>query len=337
MKIRFWCFGRWLNSLLLVAIAFGLTGACYDKFSQPASTSYSPIASECRTVKHAMGESCVPINPQRIIVLDTSPLDAVLTLGVKPIGATEFDGLKQIDVYPKEQTEEIAAIGGDLQPNLEKIALLKPDLILSPQFNVKGIYDRLSQIAPTVVAASGNAAESNFWKDRWKEDLKIYADALNKTEAAEQLLHNYHQRIAEFQQKMSEKLKETEVSIIATISYGSGRPAAIYLRGSFMGSVVEEAGLPRPTTQTEDGFTVYVSIEKLDSIEGDVMFVVTPKPEESTLTQLKQNPLWSLLNVVKQGRVYNVHYATWVAQRNIGGANRILDDLFRYLVEEKTQ
>ena len=104
-----------------------------------------------------------------------------------------------------------------------------------------------------------------------------------------------------------------------------------------MGSVVEEAGLPRPTTQTEDGFTVYVSIEKLDSIEGDVMFVVTPKPEESTLTQLKQNPLWSLLNVVKQGRVYNVHYATWVAQRNIGGANRILDDLFRYLVEEKTQ
>ncbi|MFQ4143480.1 ABC transporter substrate-binding protein [Chlorogloeopsis sp. ULAP02] len=334
LKLRLWCFARWLNLFLLMIITLTLTCACYGKFSQPSSNFSSLIASECRIVKHSMGESCVPINPQRIIVLDTSPLDAVLTLGLKPIGATEFDDLKQINVYPKEQTEGIAVIGGDLQPNLEKIALLKPDLILSPQFYVKKIYNQLSQIAPTVVAASGNAAESNSWKDYWKEDLKIYADALNKTQEAEQLLHNYHQRIAEFHKRMGDRLNETEVSIIATINYGPNYPTRIYLRGSFMGSVIEEAGLKRPVAQIKDGFTADVSIERLDLIEGDVMFVVTPKPEESTLTQLKQNPLWFRLNVVKQSKVYNVHYATWVAQRNIGGANRILDDLFRYLVKE---
>ncbi|QYO67676.1 hypothetical protein [Leptolyngbya sp. 7M] len=48
--------------------------------------------------------------------------------------------------------------------------------------------------------------------------------------------------------------------------------------------------------------------------------------------QVKADP--AMLNVVRQGKVYPVSYAIWVAQRNIGGANRILDDLFKYLIEE---
>ena len=34
-----------------------------------------------------------------------------------------------------------------------------------------------------------------------------------------------------------------------------------------------------------------------------------------------------------RGRVYPVTYGSWVAERNIGGANRILDDLFEHLLD----
>jgi len=41
------------------------------------------LAQPCggRLVKHAMGETCVPMVPQRVVVLDTGELDSALALG----------------------------------------------------------------------------------------------------------------------------------------------------------------------------------------------------------------------------------------------------------------
>ncbi|PIG95282.1 iron-siderophore ABC transporter substrate-binding protein [Gloeocapsopsis sp. IPPAS B-1203] len=316
---------RFLFILFLILIT-----ACFPQNHTDTPNLHS-ATSECRVIKHWMGEACVPANPQRIIVLDTNPLDAVLALGVKPIGSPGFEYLS----LPEAQTKEIEIIGSNAQPSLEKIALLKPDLILGIQWNAE-IYPQLSQIAPTVMAPANDP--------EWKEDLRLYAQALGKTEKAEQLLQDYHERIQEFQQRMGDKLQQTEVSIVTTIAYGSSLPARIYLSESFMGSVVQEAGLQRPTAQNTlpfaltQNWAIDVSIERLDLIDGDVIFAANTDPQnselKSTLSALQQNPLWSNLNAVKQGKVYTVSYDIWVAQRNIGGANRILDDLFKYLVEE---
>ncbi|MEU8351340.1 iron-siderophore ABC transporter substrate-binding protein, partial [Streptomyces sp. NPDC048845] len=39
-------------------------------------------------VKTAMGDVKVPDDPKRVVVLDTAELDSAITLGVKPVGAT---------------------------------------------------------------------------------------------------------------------------------------------------------------------------------------------------------------------------------------------------------
>ena len=304
---------------LFFLIFFLLVSACSSQVR--TNTPIRSATSECRVIKHLLGEACVPINPQRIIVLDTNPLDAVLALGVKPIGSPNFEYLS----LPEAQTKGIENIGGDLHPNLEKIALLKPDLILGNQWDEE-IYDKLSQIAPTVIAPSEDPA--------WKEDLRLYAQALNKTQQAEQLIENYQQRVQEFQRRMGNRLSQTEVSITTSYNYNAGQPAAIYLKDSFMSAVIAETGLQRPAAQRHDGFSQMISLEMLKLLDADVMFVVNPDPKSSTLSKLQQHPLWSKLDVVQRGKVYTVSYDVWVAQRNIGGANRILDDLFKYLVEE---
>jgi len=283
-------------------------------------------------MQHAIGETCVPTHPQRVIVLDTNPLDAILALGVKPIAAPEFDFLS----LPPEQIQNIQVISVEPYPNLEQITLLRPDLILGNQWN-EAIYPQLAQIAPTVIAASIDAA--------WKQDLRLYAQALNRTQVAETLIKRYEERIQAFQQQMGNRLEQTEVSLVSTISYGAGRPARIYLENSFMGAVVAETGLPRPSVQTaltailtRDAWGIDISLERLDLIDADVIFAINTDPQDqelkSTLLELQQHPLWSQLNVVQRGHVYPVDYYIWVAQRNIGGANRILDDLFKYLVEQ---
>lgn len=276
---------------------------------------------DCRTVQHALGETCVPPNPERVIVLDNSPLDVMFELGLKPIAAPDLGDYLS---YSEEQLAGIESLGSNEQPNLESMLKLQPDLILATSFDAPELYGGLSQIAPTVVAPSGNVD--------WKEDLRIYAAALGKTTEAEALLTAYEARIQEFQQRMGARLSETEVSIVSFADYGPGLPVRIYLPDSFMGSVVEEAGLPRPPGQRERNWTKELSVERLDIADGDAIFLMEFDPEEGLLTKVQQHPLWSQLDAVQQGHIYPVTYGSWVAERNIGGANRILDDLFEHLL-----
>ncbi|MDJ0593425.1 MAG: hypothetical protein QNJ72_26140 [Pleurocapsa sp. MO_226.B13] len=50
------------------------------------------------------------------------------------------------------------------------------------------------------------------------------------------------------------------------------------------------------------------------------------------MKQLKADPLWSKLNAVQQGKVYDVP-SYWIGMGPIA-ANLVLDDLFKYLVEK---
>ncbi|MFQ4145257.1 iron-siderophore ABC transporter substrate-binding protein [Chlorogloeopsis sp. ULAP02] len=323
------CKIKYIIYYLMAAIAISLISACRQSFLNPA------LITNCRTIQHAVGKTCIPPHPQRIIVLDTNPLDGVLALGFKPIAAPDFSELS----LPEEITQGIISIGNNSQPNLEEIARLNPDLIIGLEYSSDS-YKQLTQIAPTILAP-GN-------EKKWKEDLRLYALALNTTQEAEAILQVYNARIKEFRQRMHHRLKTKTVSLVSTINYGAGNPARIYLSNSFMGAVITEAGLKLPAAQTtlaptitNDNWGINISIERLDLIDGDVIFTINTKPEtkqlDSTLSQLQQHPLWSKLDAVKNNRVYTVNYMVWVAQRNIGGANRILDDLFKYLVTDEMQ
>ena len=52
--------------------------------SKPAE---APAADEARTVKHAMGETVLTGTPERVVVLTQEGTEAVLELGITPVGA----------------------------------------------------------------------------------------------------------------------------------------------------------------------------------------------------------------------------------------------------------
>ncbi|MEO1182906.1 MAG: iron-siderophore ABC transporter substrate-binding protein [Cyanobacteria bacterium J06636_28] len=139
-----------------------------------------------RTVEHAMGRSQVPTKPQRVVVLDTAPLDAVLALGIKPVG-TVVSG--QLPDYLDNRVEGIEPVGKTAQPNLETVSKIKPDLILGSKISHEKLYGQLSQIAPTVLT-EGSGREND-----WQKNLRLYARALDRPEQAEQLLQEYEQKV----------------------------------------------------------------------------------------------------------------------------------------------
>lgn len=289
----------------------------------------SPLPTEKRAVKHALGEIEVPVNPQRIVVLDTAPLDTVLALGIKPIGAAVrfFD---EFPAYLREQTEGITIVGPRPQPNLEKILLLKPDLILSNALEHQHIYDKLSQIAPTFLT------ETRGSFGNWKEPFLRYGEVLGRKQKAEELLSKYNSRVVQLRQQLGDELANTKVSLVGSWNGNIG----FLTKSSFPGSVLDDVGLARPPAQNRKGdFAEPVSRETPDSINGDVIFLLTfaskNRGRSLSLNEFTSDPLFSQLKAVKQGRVYEVDAEVWGVTSSIQAANGILDDLFKYLVEQE--
>lgn len=319
-------FGHQTIVLFFIGVlATVLISACGSKVSQNASP--PSVVSKCEiAIEHAMGKTCVPKNPQRVVTLDAFSLDTALALGVKPVGSA-----KPFSSYLEDQLEGVRIIGTPQQPSLEFILALKPDLILGFTWYNQQIYNQLSEIAPTVISDYKSGEDT-------KKIVQLIGAALGKKEAAQAIIDRYYDRLNEFKAKMGQRLKQTEVSIVRIQSNGFG----LLQRGSFAGTILEEAGLSRPPQQQYlqasspgnwNHIQINISNERIPDMDADVLFVAVPNEPstEQRLNQLKTDPLWSELNVVKQNKVYEVP-SYWL----IGGPialDRVVDDLFKYLIE----
>ncbi|YAF98126.1 MAG: iron-siderophore ABC transporter substrate-binding protein [Nodularia sp. CChRGM 3473] len=312
---------RGLGLFGLTLLAIVLFSACANNVSQNLTNSAELLPSQCRIVKHLMGETCVPNNPQRIIAASEPALEAALILSFKPTGTTNY--AQQTD-YLKQRFESSVSVGlHSGQLSLEKILTIKPDLIFATDSyrTVESMYDRLSQIAPTVIA--------KWWDGRsirWKECFQLFAQAFGKTSEAEEIVNAYNQRIAELQQQMGDRLPNTVISIIDIY------PDRIRLFGKtnyISSTILEDIGFPRPPSQEKNAD---ISLESIGDADGDIIFLMARDPEAQLYQQVMNHPLWKQLNAVQAGKVYKVEDSYWRGSGYIA-ANLVLDDLFKYLVK----
>ncbi len=153
---------------------------------QPSSTTpVDTLAGATRLYAHALGESTIPTNPQRIVVLDA--VDNLLALGVQPVGGSQWVGTASgiAASWPAYIDPALLAgitfLGPTNTPNLEQIALLNPDLIIGRLNFHEEIYPQLSEIAPTVILDIKNSGQ-------WRAEFFAYADLVGRTTEAEALM-----------------------------------------------------------------------------------------------------------------------------------------------------
>ncbi|WP_246258663.1 ABC transporter substrate-binding protein [Kroppenstedtia pulmonis] len=278
---------------------------------------------QIREVKHAMGVTKIPGTPKRVVVLTNEGTEAVLSLGIKPVGAVHSWSGNPWYKHIAKEMKGVAVVGDESQPNIEKIASLKPDLIIGTQFRQEKAYKQLSQIAPTVF--------SETLRGDWQENFSLYAEALNKKEEGKKVLADYEQKIADGKKKLGSKLKE-EVSIVRFMP-GKVR---IYHKDSFSGVLLEDLGLARPKPQDKDGLASDITKERIPDMDGDILFyfVWEGKENSSEVAEVAQDwmkdPLWKKLNVVQKDRVYQVSDDTWNTSGGVISAKMMLEELLQY-------
>lgn len=302
---------RRLLAAVTAMLALGTAAAC------GASTPEQPTAPQGgeRIITHAKGQTKIVGNPQRVVVLDTGELDAVLALGIKPVGTVLPDANKTLQPYLAEKAGDIEIVGTIGSPNLEKIAALKPDLILSSKVRDDQNYDALSKIAPTVFAESVGKT--------WKQNFLLDAEALGKKAEAQQILDAYQQRAADIGKQAGDPAAR-KISMMRFIP-GDIR---LYGKGSFIGTILADAGFGRPDNQQTDQTFTKISREQISQADGDQLFYAAyGESAKQQLTDVVNSVQWTTLGVVKNGKAVEVHDDTWFLGLGPIAANLVLDDL----------
>jgi iron complex transport system substrate-binding protein len=291
-----------------------------------------PAATFPRTVEHAMGATEIPAEPERIVTLDMSFVDAALALETPIVGYVLYqDPDGDLPAYFGDALATYAGeatyMGDLLEPNLEQIAAARPDLILTSKVRHEALYEQLAAIAPTVMSESAGAG--------WKDNIRLTATALGREARADDVIGAFEARAATVGAAINESAGDPTISIARFLGADSFR---LYQRASFIGVVLDDAGLARPENQQAtdpDQFMVEVSFENLaDAGTGDHLLYTIfgnedPSDEAANAGRaaLEANPLWTALPNVADGTAVEMSDETWMSAVGMFGAHAVVDDL----------
>lgn len=273
-----------------VVVAAGLLTACGSaKESAPEAGT---------TISHKFGETTVPANPSRVVTVGWTDQDFVLPLGVVPVSTREF--FENYNNYPwvKSATDGkgVTTWGSD-EIDFEAIAAQQPDVIFAIYETIdKETYDRLSQIAPTVIQSADYPDEET----PWDAQLLTTGKALGKEAEAKELVEKVQGRIDDARKANPEFDGNTLV-----VDFGPENG----------GHYLLPANDPRRALFTALGFQTQdvdgdVSEEKLALLDKDVLFV-----NGATKEQMLASPAFARLGVVRDDRTL---YTTF--DSNLSGA-----------------
>ncbi|EHS55639.1 ABC transporter substrate-binding protein [Paenibacillus sp. Aloe-11] len=296
--------------VVLLTLVLGACGNAGNNTQTNKETGTNDSSGQSKTVAtreytDATGNKIrIPANPQRVVT--TQYLDAMLALGVKPVGVTSY--LLEGD-YLKGQIDGIADIGNPT--NVEKVLELQPDLIIATEDTTPEVKEQLEKIAPTVVVSFGNG-------DVFKQ-LRDVAAVLGKDKEAEQWIASLNKKAEEGRKKLAGKFKKDE-AITIYMTYGKDVLRVYGARN--VGHVIYRSLELNPPEYIRQKLAqdpkfnfVYdsISMEKLPELSGDriIMLVYDEATKDGILKEIEQSALWKNLPAVKNHKVYIIKADPW--------------------------
>lgn len=283
--------------------------APYEQFGTDAAPGVFP-----RTIRHAMGETTLEVAPQRVVTLDVGELDAVLLMGIVPVGAVEYTDTSWAS-FIAEQTQEVLMVGTLAEPDFEAIASLSPDVIISSKLRHEQIYEQLARIAPTVFAERPGVA--------FRHNFKLYAETLGREVEGAEIVARYEDRVKELNAALPAERPVTAVVQLRTDQ------VRFYQRANFIGVVLADLGIPRCEIENVDDFAAIVSNERIgDVADAELIFVaVQGEGDNAYADEILAGALWQSLPAVADGNVVFADNSVWIAGVGYGSAFEVLDDI----------
>lgn len=294
-----------LSAFLVLTMAFGgcSTAGNAPSASQTVESSNvqeSSTSSDVVVVNDMKGSVEIPANPQRIVDVSGSA-DELIILGLPFIASANtnmFDGVTVPEYLQDYFTEhKIEIVGnysgavGDL--NLEKIAELKPDLIIMNVRHEK-VYEQLKGIAPTVMINDDMSYVN--WRGRFEQ----LGEWFGKQDTVAAWLKNYDAKAASLAEQVQKVVGKESVAVLEANSVHFGS-YYVYRTGGPGELVYDELKLTPSSGVPTDVWGEVVDAEYFAKIDADHIFFFT---DDGKVGETANSPVWQNLKAVKNGKVY---------------------------------
>lgn len=310
---------------MATAIGVGLPTLAGATEATPDASSAASPAAGMRSVTDILGSSVdVPADPQRVVVLDVNLLGLALALGIKPVAASRYGTSNAFPAILGEDTDGIVALGKNETLDVETVVALDPDLIVMTYYGDPTTYDLVKHIAPTVLAGE--------FRDGWRDDSIIAADALNRMDALAEVSAAYDARVEAIVGALPAAFANTETAVLRFTK----EAIRLQKRNACISSILADHTLMVPEVDPESsGIAVDLSIENIRDIDFPTLWIVSDGNDkaDAAVAEFFQSDLVQGLQAVQNETIYFVPQEYWITLRGYLSATNVQDDLQRYLID----
>ena len=256
-----------------------------------------------KTIVHDFGTTELKKAPKRIVILDNLYGEILNPLDITPVGATtgQADSQEFSTLFKKQYKDaKVVSVGWQGNPDLDKIAELKPDLILMTG-EQEDLYEQLSEIAPTV----GYQINTDENWDYHETSLKV-AEIFDKRDEMKKDLDRVDAREAVFAENVKAKFGNQKLMYLRV----TDNDIRYYAYGHF-GYLYDTYHFNRAETFNPDDMLQVIDPDKLKDINPDLL-IVQADSQELLDNKLKNNPVWSSLKAVQNNKVIYADYSTYM-------------------------
>jgi iron complex transport system substrate-binding protein len=253
-------------------------------------------AEQTRIVEHLYGETEVPAEPKKVILLShVSWEGSLVSVGVKPFAVMAYD-----NEFPPHLTEELAGVKAMPyadEINAEEIVKLNPDLlIISDRY--KPLYDQLSETIPTVVVEVGGD---------WKEDHLKVAEAVGKLDEGKKIIEELEKEAEEIGNRIREKTGEETIMAVAI----NKKDIRVFGRTNHAtNSLLFDDLKLTPAENLPEDFGENISIEGLVKYNPDHILDVSYFNSGEYYDSVTEGEVWKSLKAVQKDNVHTLS-TTW--------------------------
>ncbi len=224
-----------------------------------------------------------PETVSRVVSLAPNLTEIVFAVGAgeKLVGRTSFDN------FPPE-AEKIQTVGDTINPNIENIIALKPQVVLvSTASQIETFFKTLEAQGITVFVTNPNSLEDIY------KSIKQIGEILGQKEKAIEVVDNLKKRVATVEEK-TRNVEKTRVFVQLDKSlFTIGKE-------SFLTDLIEKAGGISVTKDIETG---YPKISKETALALNPEVIILSESADNN----EPNEVFKNSSAVKGGRVYKIN------------------------------
>ena len=269
--------------------------ACVDQHPDGKNTVSGTAGSEQEAVEAAKEKVAALSDEPRIVATSPSVAQICDRLDLDLVGVCSTT----VSTIP-ERYEGLTEVGTAMAPDMEIMASLAPDWILSPS-------SLQSDLQPKYEAINTDWAFLNLKSVfGMYQSIEELGEIFDRQEEAEEMVTEFEDFYAEYQGK-NEGKESPDVLVLM------GLPGSyiIATENSYVGSLVEMAGGNNVYAGSDEEFLT-VNTEDMKTKEPDVILCAAHAMPEQVTEMFREdfatNDIWKHFKAVQEGKVYNLSY-----------------------------